>query len=258
MNARTGRFWGFQAIFWSIAGAALFVSGATQMPFTEAFVRNLFLLVVGFLSSFFLAMLIDQLRFMPILKLRLTSYGLAYAIAAFCVVTINAITFTLRGLPLDALQFGQWFSGALNLGLIYAFWSELFIQQIYLDDMPVAETSAPLEKLIVEHAGKMISLPLADVHSISAAGDYVEIHAGGKSYLDRNTLSAVEERLGAGEFVRVHRSRLVNATRVQSVTPLGKGRYRLHLDDDSSIETSRGYRDAVRLAFLTGAADAGG
>lgn len=97
MNARTGRFWGFQAIFWSIAGAALFVSGATQMPFTEALVRNLFLLVAGFLSSFFLAMLIDQLRFMPILKLRLTSYGLAYVIAVFCVFTINAITFTLRG-----------------------------------------------------------------------------------------------------------------------------------------------------------------
>ena len=129
---RTARFWWFQLVFWSIAGGALFLSGLTQMPVFQAFVRNLFLLVSGFLSSFFLAMLIDELRWMKILRLRLTAYFLAYCIALFCVVAINAINITLRGIALADITFGQWFSGTFNLALVYAFWSELFIQQVYI------------------------------------------------------------------------------------------------------------------------------
>ena len=134
MNARSKQFWMFQATFWSVAGIALFISGTTQMPLFDALVRNLFLFLAGFMSSFFLAMAIDELRWLPMLRLRLTSYLLAYFVAVFCVVVINAISYTLRNVGLADMSFGQWMSGALNLGLIYAFWSELFIQQIYFEN----------------------------------------------------------------------------------------------------------------------------
>lgn len=253
MNARSGRFWWFQAVFWAVAGAALFLSGTTQMPLFDAFVRNLFLLIAGFLSSFFLAMLIDELRWLRMLRLRLTSYGLAYVVALFCVVVINAISYTLRGTPLPDVSFGQWFAGALNLGLVYAFWSELFIQQIYIDDTRATQRRPAPDKLVVEHRGQLKSLPLEEIGSVTAAGDYVEIHAAGRSYLDRHTLHALEESFGDEMFVRVHRSRLVNRDHVQSVTPLSKGRYQLHLRDGSAVTSSRGYRDVVRDAFLASA-----
>ena len=69
-------------------------------------------------------MVIDEMRWMKILRLRITSYVLAYVVALFCVVVINAISYTLRGMALADISFGQWFAGAMNLGLIYAFWSE--------------------------------------------------------------------------------------------------------------------------------------
>ena len=115
MNARSRDFWLFQAIFWLIAGTLLFVSGATQMPVFEALVRNGFLLVAGFLTSFFLAMVIDELRWLQILRLRITAYGLAYGVAVFCVVVINAISYGLRDVAFSDMRFGQWFSGAMNL-----------------------------------------------------------------------------------------------------------------------------------------------
>ncbi len=235
-----------------VAGAALFISGATQMPLVQAFIRNTFLLFAGFLSSFFLAMVIDELRWMRMLRLRIASYVLAYAVALFCVVVINAISYTLRGTPLADMTFGQWFSGAMNLGLIYAFWSELFIQQIYFERGEERKASA-IDKVVVEHQGSLISLPLADIGSITAAGDYVEIHAGEKTYLDRHTLHSLEASLGDGMFLRVHRSKLVNRQHVEAVTPLSKGRYQLQLRDGSTIDSSRGYQEVVRENLLASA-----
>jgi len=254
MNARTKQFWLFQAIFWSIAGAALFISGATQMPVYQALVRNLFLLIAGFLSSFFIAMVIDELRWLSMVRLRIVSYALAYLVAVFCVVVINAISFTLRGVALGDLAFGQWFSGALNLGLIYAFWSELFIQQVYFEQRSDTRTVSAPDSLVVEHRGAKMQVPLADIESITAAGDYVEINTNGRSYLNRQTLHALEQLLGDRRFVRIHRSTLVNRDHVQAVTPLRKGRYQLQFLSGATVTSSRGYRETVREYFLATAA----
>lgn len=250
-STRTANFWWFQLIFWAVAGTALFLSGVTQMPLMQAAIRNVFLLTAGFLSSFFLAQLIDELRWMAILRLRLASYCLAYFIALFCVVVINAIHFTLRDIALADITFGQWFSGTFNLALVYAFWSELFIQQIYVGETAGAAAPPP-DNLVVEHQGRLVSVPLANIVSIIAAGDYVEIKTPDRSYLDRQALHKLAENLGDDAFPRVHRSRLVNRNHVESVTPLSKGRYRLHLMDGSSMTTSRGYRETVQSNFLAG------
>jgi len=250
MNARTKQFWMFQGIFWAVAGAALFISGLTQMPAEQALVRNLFLLLAGFMTSFFLAMAIDELRWLTMLRLRVASYGLAYVVALFCVVVINAISFTLRGVDLSNMNFGQWVSGAMNLGLVYAFWSELFIQQIYLSDAK-PESKTP-ENIVVEHRGTLVPLKLAEVESIAAAGDYVEINANDRTFLKRQTLHSLASSHGDSLFVRVHRSALVNRHHVQSVSPLGKGRYLLRLSGGSDVTSSRGYRDAIRDHFLGG------
>lgn len=254
MNARTARFWWFQAVFWAIAGVTLFISGVTQMPVAQALVRNLFLLFAGFLSSFFFAMVIDEMRWMNVLRLRGTSYALAYLVAVFCVVVINAIIFAMRDVALEDLVFGQWFSGAMNLGLIYAFWSELFIQQIYIEDAPQDNARSDIDKLVVDDRGSLVSIPLAEIGAITAAGDYVEIHTNEKTYLDRHTLLSLEAVLAGKTFLRVHRSRLVNREHVKSVTPLTKGRYQLHLRDGSTIVSSRGYREVVRDEFLASVA----
>lgn len=245
---RTANFWWFQLVFWGLAGSLLFLSGTTQMPVLQAGIRNLFLLIAGFLSSFFFARLIDQLRWMSLLRLRLASYSLAYVVALFCVVVINAIHFTLRDIAITDITFGQWFSGTFNLALVYAFWSELFIQQAYIQ--PRNETTPGTDKLVVEHRGRLIPLALADITAIHAAGDYVEVKTAEDSYLDRQALHHLADTLGDEHFPRVHRSSLVNRDHVESVTPLQKGRYRLHLADGSSITTSRSYRDTVERLFL--------
>ena len=95
--ARDTSFWWFQLAFWLIAGSALFISGLSQTEPFPALVRNLFLTIAGFLTSFFLTTVIDRLRHMDELRLRLVTFPVGYAVALMCVVTINAISFTQHG-----------------------------------------------------------------------------------------------------------------------------------------------------------------
>jgi two-component system, LytTR family, response regulator len=62
----------------------------------------------------------------------------------------------------------------------------------------------------------------------------------------RETLGAIERRLDSTVFVRVHRSHLVNVTRMKHVRSLFHGEYELTLADGSRINTGRTYTHAVQ------------
>jgi two-component system LytT family response regulator len=72
-------------------------------------------------------------------------------------------------------------------------------------------------RLIVREVGQIIVVPTRDVDWIEGADYYVKLHAGEKSYMLRETLASLEGRLDASRFLRIHRSAIVNLTRVTSV-----------------------------------------
>jgi DNA-binding LytR/AlgR family response regulator len=81
---------------------------------------------------------------------------------------------------------------------------------------------------------------------ISSAGNYVEYSlADGVNHLVRGTLAAEEARLTPFNIVRVHRTRLVNLTRVRGLKTGANGDFELTLDTGQTISGSRRYRTAV-------------
>ena len=86
---------------------------------------------------------------------------------------------------------------------------------------------------------------LETIDWIDAAGDYMCVHAGNQTYILRSTMKELEKKL-TGEFVRIHRSTIVNLHKVRSVDAIPKGECLLHLDDDVSLKVSRNYRSAVQ------------
>jgi DNA-binding LytR/AlgR family response regulator len=85
-----------------------------------------------------------------------------------------------------------------------------------------------------------------DILSISSAGNYVEYClADGRTHLVRGTLAAEEARLVKFNIVRVHRTRLVNLTRVRGLKTGANGDFELTLDTGRTISGSRRYRGAV-------------
>ena len=88
-------------------------------------------------------------------------------------------------------------------------------------------------------------IELGTIDWIDAAGDYMCVHANGETYILRSTMKELERKL-TSEFVRIHRSTIVNLKKVRSVDAIPKGECLLHLDDEVSLKVSRNYRSAVQ------------
>jgi DNA-binding LytR/AlgR family response regulator len=98
-------------------------------------------------------------------------------------------------------------------------------------------------------------VPLAEIECVAAADNYIELHAAGRSWLDRTTLAAfLEHPAAAGRFLRVHRSWAVQLAHVQSLEPLERGDAAIVLAGGRRVRLSRRHRDEF-LAALRPAPD---
>ena len=77
---------------------------------------------------------------------------------------------------------------------------------------------------------------------VDAAGDYMCVHANGDTYVLRGTMKHLEEVLDPENFVRVHRSAIVNRHRVTSMRSHRNGEYFLKLDGNTELKLSRKYK----------------
>ena len=90
-----------------------------------------------------------------------------------------------------------------------------------------------------------VRLDVSTIDWIDAAGDYMCVHADGRTYVLRETMKSLEAVLDPKIFQRVHRSTIVNVQRVRRLRPHTNGEYFLTLDDGQEIKLSRSYRDRV-------------
>ena len=114
-----------------------------------------------------------------------------------------------------------------------------------------AETAAgvPATRIVVRERDRVLLVDVADVDWVGADGDYVRIHAAGKSHLIRETMAAMEQRLDPTTFVRIHRSTIVNTTRIREMRPYSSREYAVILNDGTRLRLSRRYRERVRNHF---------
>ena len=103
-----------------------------------------------------------------------------------------------------------------------------------------------LERVVVKSGGRVFFLGVTEIDWIEAAGNYVRLHAGRESHLVQGTMSRLEGRLDPKLFVRVHRSTIVNITRIKELHPLFHGEYVIKLACGRELTSSRGYRDNLQ------------
>jgi two-component system LytT family response regulator len=122
------------------------------------------------------------------------------------------------------------------------------VRQVAADLQVTAPPSmvSAVDRLPIKVNGRIIVIRLADIDWIEADRDYVSVHVGGgKTWLMRETIAAVELRLALSGFVRIHRSAIVNTERVKELRPRDKGEYIVVLNDGTELKLSRNYRAAV-------------
>jgi two-component system LytT family response regulator len=88
-----------------------------------------------------------------------------------------------------------------------------------------------------------------EIDWLEAAGVYVRVHTADKMWLHRISLSELEAKLDPRQFLRIHRSTIVNRQRVKELQPHSHGDYLMVLHDGTELKLSRGYRAKVEASL---------
>jgi two-component system LytT family response regulator len=99
--------------------------------------------------------------------------------------------------------------------------------------------------LPIRNGRETVRVPVEAIEWVDAAGDYLCIHASGHTHILRATMREMETLLDPRLFQRVHRSTIVNLTRVKSLRAHMNGEYFLRLEGGQELKLSRTYRDKV-------------
>jgi two-component system LytT family response regulator len=106
-----------------------------------------------------------------------------------------------------------------------------------------AGRSKPLGRVLIRDGAKVHVINADKIESIEAQDDYVQIHSEGKSYLKNQSMTELEGQLDAEQFLRIHRSYIVNIAHVARIEQATKDSYAAILKDGSKLPISRtGYQ----------------
>ena len=113
-----------------------------------------------------------------------------------------------------------------------------------------ARGGSHLERIVVKDGTRVHIIPVSKLDYAEAQDDYVLLSSGGKTYLKQQTISSLEALLDPRQFVRIHRSYLINLERLVKMEPYSKDSRVAVLSDGKQLPVSRaGYQ---RLAALLG------
>jgi two-component system, LytTR family, response regulator len=99
-----------------------------------------------------------------------------------------------------------------------------------------------LDRLVVKGGGTIGFIRVADIDWIEGAGIYVNLHMAGKELLYRSPLNELADRLDPMQFIRVHRSSIVNIDSIIELQPIAHGEFQIVLKDGHRSRISRTYR----------------
>jgi two-component system LytT family response regulator len=102
-----------------------------------------------------------------------------------------------------------------------------------------------LQRVVIRSIGRVQFVDVADIQWLEASGNYVEIHAGKELFLHRARLHNLDAQLDPSNFVRIHRSVIVNRTVVDEVRPLSGGDFTVVIRGGGRLRMSRTYRAAL-------------
>lgn len=107
--------------------------------------------------------------------------------------------------------------------------------------MPQEVIRQPEERsrVVVKEGANIRIIPVTDIHYIEAYDDYVKIFTDKEMFLKKKTMSYYESILDASQFVRVHRSYIVQLSQITRIEPLEKETHIARLRKGTTIPLSK-------------------
>jgi len=106
------------------------------------------------------------------------------------------------------------------------------------------------QRIVVKTGGKIKIIPVEDIHYLEASDDYVKIHTHNGAFLKNKTMNYFEQVLDPNQFVRTHRSYILNVQQVTRIDPYEKDSHLCILHAGAQVPVSKsGY---VKLKAVLG------
>ena len=98
----------------------------------------------------------------------------------------------------------------------------------------------------IKAKGRILFINPGDVVAVQAEGNYVSLQRESDSYLLRESISMVAEKLKPYGFIRIHRSVLVNTSFVVEIKPYSTGKYGLRIKGGKEYAVTSGYKKNLK------------
>ncbi|HOJ17233.1 MAG: response regulator [Ignavibacteriales bacterium] len=151
-----------------------------------------------------------------------------FAIKAF---EVNAIDYLLKPFPRER------FAEALNKAITVLNKN----QSKPLDELVEYADKAQkyIDKIIIKINNRIIITPVAEIVYLEARDDYVMIYTPTGKYLKQKTMKFYEARLNPSDFIRIHRSYIINVSFIKNIELYEKDTYRVTLKTNSVLPVSK-------------------
>ncbi len=103
----------------------------------------------------------------------------------------------------------------------------------------VDEKKENIERIVVKKNNKIYVIPLEKIYFIEAQDDYVLIHSEIGKFLKQKTMKFFETHLNESEFIRTHRSNIVNIGCIKQLELVGKDSYQLTISSGEKLPVSK-------------------
>ena len=117
-----------------------------------------------------------------------------------------------------------------------------------IDALPaLRDTARPRSpRIAIKTKGKILFIDPFEIVCVHAEGNYVSLRKESGSYLLRESISNMVEKLSPYGFIRIHRSTLVNGAMVEEITSCATGAYRVRMKDGQGYSVARSYRSNLK------------
>ena len=109
-----------------------------------------------------------------------------------------------------------------------------------------SDSPQKLDRLVIKETGQVRFVKVTEIDWIEAADYYACLHVGNKTHLLRRSMADLELELDPGSFCRVHRSSIVNLSRVDRIELNEAGEFDVLLNNSVRVRLSRRYKKELQ------------
>jgi len=105
------------------------------------------------------------------------------------------------------------------------------------------------ERISIKKDGRIYFVDTAEIVLIKASGKYINLQTASEIHLLRKSISLIDEELNPKDFVRIHRSTIVNISKIREMQHWHKGEYIFLMDNGEKVFSSSGYKENIQKLF---------